>query len=85
MFFLPAHSQDYYTQSLSRKGDFLCFHDNPDRNVKGVMIYEATLTDGKLTLNEPGAQFEGKLTGDELIGQFIPGSGNPMELALKKE
>ena len=49
------------------------------------MIYEATLTDGKLTLKEPGAQFEGKLTGDELIGQFIPGSGNPMELALKKE
>ncbi|MGD9158063.1 MAG: hypothetical protein PVG39_06625 [Desulfobacteraceae bacterium] len=68
-----------------KKGDFLGFHDNPDRNVKGAMVYEATLTDGKLTLKVSGARLEGKLAGDELIGQFIPGSGSPMDLTLKKE
>lgn len=68
----------------TKKGDFSGFHDNLDRNLKGVVIYEAALTDGKLTLKMTGARLEGELAGDELIGQFIPDNGNPMELTLKK-
>ena len=68
----------------TKRGDFLGFHDNLDRNLNGVIILEATLTDGKLTLKMNGARFKGELAGDELTGQFIPDNGNPMELTLKK-
>ncbi len=67
----------------TEKGEFLGFYDVPDQNVKGTQIFEASLSDGKLTLKIPNAQFKGELAGDELTGE-VKQQQNITPLTLKK-
>jgi hypothetical protein len=67
----------------TEKGEFLGFYDIPDQNVTGTQIFEANLSDGKLTLKVPNAQFKGELVGDELTGE-VTQAQNVTPLTMKK-
>lgn len=67
----------------TEKGEFLGFYDIPDQNVEGTQIFEANLSDGKLTLKVPNAQFKGELVGDELTGE-VTQAQNVTPLTMKK-
>ncbi len=69
----------------TKEGTFVAFHDSPDQGAKGVSVTEATVNNGELTLKMEtiNAQFTGKLTGDEIIGEWKQRSGS-LPLTLKK-
>jgi hypothetical protein len=70
----------------TEKGEFVGFEEVPDQKVKGIPVIEASLSDGKLTLKVPSAEFKGQLAGDELTGEVIQAgrSSIPTPFTLKK-
>jgi hypothetical protein len=68
----------------TEKGEFVGFEDVPDQKVKGIPVIEAKLTDGKLTLKVPAADFKGQLAGDEFTGEVVQAGTTHIPLTLKK-
>lgn len=68
----------------TEKGEFVGFEDVPDQKVKGIPVIEAKLTDAKLTLKVPAAEFKGQLTGDEFTGEVVQAGTTHIPLTLKK-
>ncbi|MGD9159478.1 MAG: hypothetical protein PVG39_13790 [Desulfobacteraceae bacterium] len=68
----------------TEKGDFLGFYDIPDQKVKDVKVFEANLSDGKLTLKIPNAIYTAKLEGDELKGEVVEQNNRRTALTMKK-
>jgi hypothetical protein len=62
----------------TEKGEFIGIQDNLTQNAKGMPVFEATYSDGKLTFKIPNAEFKGKLDGDKLVGEVaLAGSSAP--------
>ncbi|MFC1493998.1 hypothetical protein ACFL6W_01850 [Thermodesulfobacteriota bacterium] len=70
----------------TEKGEFVGTQDNLTSNVKGMPVFEATYSDGKLTFKIPNAEFKGKLDGDKLIGEVVLAGSNapPSPATFKK-
>jgi hypothetical protein len=69
----------------TEKGEFVGFEEVPDQKVKGIPVIEANLSDGKLVLKVPNAEFKGQLAGDEFTGEAIEtGKNTHLPLTLKK-
>jgi len=69
----------------TKEGNFVAFHDSPDQGGKDLPVTEAAFSDGKITLKMKGnnAEFNGKLTGDEMVGEWTQ-RGQSLPLTLKK-
>ncbi len=67
-------------------GQYVGFIDSPDQGAKGLPIAEASLVTDKLTtkMNAPPAQFEGRLSGKTIVGQWMQGPPGqpPMSIPL---
>jgi hypothetical protein len=70
----------------TEQGDFVGFHDIADVGELGIPIKEAKLEKGTLTLkiNNGQAEYEGQLSGNEIIGRFIINERGSFPLSLKK-
>lgn len=70
----------------NEKGDFLGFIDSPDSHSMDIQINEASYKDGKLNLRVKlaNAEFEGKLSGSTLAGEWTQ-AGQNIPLSLKKQ
>ena len=68
----------------TKKGEFLGFYDIPDQNVKDVKVFEADLSDGKLTIKIPNAIYTAKLEGDELNGEVVEQNKRRTPLTMQK-
>ena len=70
---------------ITEKGEFVGFEEVPDQKVKGIPVIEAKLSDGKLVLQVPNAEFKGQLAGDQFTGEAIEtGKNTHLPLTLKK-
>lgn len=69
----------------TKEGNFVAFYDYPGIGWKGVPVSEATRSDEKLTLKIKAinAEFNGELSGDEMVGEWTY-RGNSLPLTLKK-
>ena len=70
---------------IKESGEFYAFLDVPVQGLTGMLFTDVELVDGTLTLRLPAtqAEYKGKITGDEIKGEWIQG-GNPESLNLKK-
>jgi hypothetical protein len=70
----------------TEQGDFVGFHDVTDVGELGIPIDEAKLEKGTLILkiNKGLAEYEGQLSGNEIIGRFIIKDRGSFPLSLKK-
>ncbi len=68
----------------TEKGEFIGFYDIPDQKVKDIKIFEASLSDGKITLKIPNALFTGELDGNELKGEVEEQNRKRTPITLKK-
>ncbi|MFC1840289.1 hypothetical protein ACFL1N_11960 [Thermodesulfobacteriota bacterium] len=70
----------------TEKGEFVGIEDNLTQNAKGMPVFEATYSDGKLTFKIPNAEFKGRLDGDKLIGEVtLAGSNAPPSPTIFKK
>jgi hypothetical protein len=71
---------------ITEKGEFIGIQDNLTQNAKGMPVFEATYSDGKLTFKIPNAEFKGKLDGNKLIGEVVLAGSNapPSPVTFKK-
>lgn len=66
-------------------GGYKAFLDSPDQGATGIPVSDVELVDNALTLqiSVARAEYKGKITGNEIVGNFIQG-GQPLPLTLKK-
>lgn len=74
-----------YRFETNDAGGYTAFRESPDQSSNGVPVTEATMTDGTLTLKNPGpsGEFNGKLAGDTISGE-VKGPLGAVPLTLKK-
>ncbi len=70
---------------IKENGEYKAFLDSPDQGATGIPISDVELVDGTLSLQitVARAEYKGKISGDEIIGEFKQG-GQPLPLTLKK-
>ncbi len=68
------------------KGEFVGSEEIPDSNIKGILVSEASFSDGKLAFTVTDVEYKGSIKGDEFTGeikQSAPDS-KPIPFTLKK-
>jgi hypothetical protein len=70
---------------MKEKDEYKAFLDSPDQGATGIPVSEVELVDDTLTLkiSVANAEYKGKITGDEIVGEFKQG-GQGIPLTLKK-
>lgn len=70
---------------MNEKGEFVAFLDSPDQAASGIPVTDVELADGSLSIKIPSVngEYKGKLTGNEIVGEFKQGGGS-IPLKLKK-
>ena len=70
---------------IDADGGYKAFLDSPDQGATGIPVSDVELVDDNLTLqiSVAKAEYKGKITGNEIVGNFIQG-GRPLPLTLKK-
>ena len=70
---------------IKDNGEYKAFLDSPDQGATGIPIDDVELVDNTLTLkiSVARAEYKGKITGDEIAGEFKQG-GQPLSLTFKK-
>ena len=61
-----------YRFEKNDKGNFVAFRDNVDQGATGISVTEVSLTDGAITIVNPGpgGTYSGKLDGEAITGQL---------------
>ena len=74
-----------YRFEKSENGEFIGFADSPDRGVAGVPVTGAEMKDGTVTIRVTPlqAEYKGKISGDEIVGELTQGPQS-FPLTLKK-
>ncbi len=70
------------------KGEYVAFVDSPDQKANGIVVSEATLADGKLSVKIPAirGEYNGALAGKTLTGEWAQAAaGFKQPLTLTRE
>jgi hypothetical protein len=70
---------------MKENDEYKAFLDSPDQGATGIPVSDVELVDGTLTLkiSVANAEYKGKITGDEIVGEFKQ-AGQGIPLTLKK-
>jgi len=70
---------------MKEKGELKAFLDSPDQGATGIPVSDVELVDDTLSIKVSVAnvEYKGKITGDEIVGEFKQG-GQGIPLTLKK-
>jgi hypothetical protein len=70
---------------MTKEGEFVGFMDSPDQGGYNIPVTGIEIEDGTVTIKVSSlqAEYKGKMTGDEIVGEFKQGP-QPLPLTLKK-
>ncbi|MBN1904195.1 MAG: hypothetical protein JW927_03775 [Deltaproteobacteria bacterium] len=68
------------------KGEFLGSEEIPEQKIKGILVSEASFTEGKLAFTVTDVEYKGQIKGDEFAGEIKQSAADskPIPFTLKK-